>query len=415
MQLEGQSVVERVEVPFYRPEIDDAAIQEVVAVLKSGWLTSGPRVKQFETEFAAAVGAEHAVAVNSCTAALHLAVEALGLERGQVVLVPTHTFAATAEVVRYLGAIPLLVDSDPVTLHVDLADVDQKIDAMRRGDFAPTIPKDARVVGIIPVHLGGTMMDMDAVHAAAKKHSLWVVEDAAHSFPAAWRKDADSAWKRCGENTSSVTCFSFYANKTITTGEGGMAVTNDAALAERMRLMCLHGLSRDAWNRFSGGRVWDYRIVAPGFKYNMTDVAAATGIHQLRAAERMRKDRENIALSYDERLAPIGAIERPAMDANRLHAWHLYPIRLRTEMLSISRNQFIDALKDRGVGCSVHYRPLHLHDYYIETYGWKPEHCPVSTREWERLISIPIFSGMRARELEHVVQTLRDITTQHAR
>lgn len=180
MQLEGQSAAERVEVPFYRPEIDDAAIQEVVAVLKSGWLTSGPRVKQFESEFAAYVGAPHAIAVNSCTAALHLAVEALGLERGQVVLVPTHTFAATAEVVRYLGAIPLLVDSDPATLHLDLADVDAKIQAMRRGDFAPTIPKDARIVGIIPVHLGGVMMDMDAVHAVAKKHGLWVVEDAAH-------------------------------------------------------------------------------------------------------------------------------------------------------------------------------------------------------------------------------------------
>lgn len=403
------------QVPFYRPEIDEASIQEVVGVLRSGWLTSGPKVKQFEAEFAEFVGAKHAIAVNSCTAALHLAVEALGLQRGEAVLVPAHTFAATAEVVRYLGAIPILVDSDPNTLHLDLADAETKIDAVRKGKLSAAVPADARIVGIIPVHLGGTMMDMSQVNALATKHGLWVVEDAAHSFPAAWRKNADESFIKCGENTSHVTCFSFYANKTITTGEGGMAVTADPKIAERMRLMCLHGLSRDAWDRFSGGRVWDYRIVAPGFKYNMTDVAAATGIHQLRAAERMRKDRERIALDYNSRLARIGAIEIPTSDPDRLHAWHLYPIRLRTEKLSVDRNQFIDLLKDAGVGCSVHYRPLHLHDYYIETYGWRPEHCPVSTREWQRLISIPIFSGMKPDELDHVVNTLASICAKHAR
>ncbi|MBK8169288.1 MAG: DegT/DnrJ/EryC1/StrS family aminotransferase [Sandaracinaceae bacterium] len=403
------------QVPFYRPEIDEASIEEVVNVLRGGWLTSGPRVKQFEADFAQCVGAKHAIAVNSCTAALHLAVEALGLAAGEAVLVPAHTFAATAEIVRYMGAIPILVDSDPVTLHIDLDDVDAKVEALRAGSLTARIPKDVRIVGMIPVHLGGVMMDMDAVHATAKKHDLWIVEDAAHSFPAAWRKDASKPFVRCGEDTSSVTCFSFYANKTITTGEGGMAVTADPKIAERMRLMCLHGLSRDAWDRFSGGRVWDYRIVAPGFKYNMTDVAAATGIHQLRAAQRMRKERESIALSYNERLASITQLELPHTDSDRQHAWHLYPVRLRTEQLRIDRNQFIELLKDAGVGCSVHYRPLHLHDYYIDTYGWLPEHCPVSTREWQRLISIPIFSGMKSKELDHVVSTLASICATHAR
>ena len=272
--------------PSFALRSREAEIEEVAACLRSGWLTTGPRTKQFEAGFAAAVGAKHALAVNSCTAALHLAVEALGLRPGQAVLVPTMTFAATAEVVRYQGAVPLLVDCEPVTLNMDLADAARKIADLRAGR-TPLDPA-LQVVGIIPVHVGGLMLDMDAVRAFAAEHGLWVVEDAAHAFPAAYRGGPERPWRRCGENTAAVTCFSFYANKTMTTGEGGMAVTDDDQLAARMRQMSLHGLSHDAWKRYSGNSAWDYRIVAAGFKYNLTDIAAAIGNCQLRRAEEMR-------------------------------------------------------------------------------------------------------------------------------
>ncbi len=402
-------------VPFFRPDLTETEIQEVVSALRSGWLTTGPRVKRFEQEFAAAVGAPHAVAVNSCTAALHLAVEALGLKAGQAVLVPTMTFAATAEIVRYLGAVPVLVDCDPVTLNLDLADARRKIEALRSGGLRADVPRSAQPVGIIPVHVAGLMLDVRRIQEFAAENGLWVVEDAAHAFPAAWRRTASDPWQRCGEGTSVVSCFSFYANKTITTGEGGMATTEDPALADRMRLMSLHGLSKDAWERYSGGRSWDYRIAAPGFKYNLTDVAAAIGIHQLARAEAMRVEREAIAGRFFEALADVEELELPPQDANRIHSWHLYPVRLRLDRLTIDRNEFIDALKDAGVGCSVHWRPLHLHPYYLETYLWRPEELPVSTEVWERLVSLPLFPGMRESEIARVVDVVRDLCAAHRR
>jgi dTDP-4-amino-4,6-dideoxygalactose transaminase len=399
-------------VPFFRPDVRQAEIDEVVEALRSGWLTTGPRVKRFEEEFASAVGAQHAVAVNSATAALHLAVEALGLKAGEAVLVPTMTFAATAEVVRYLGAHPVLVDCDPITLNMDLDDAARKLEALRRGTLGARIPAGTRAVGIIPVHVGGLMMDVARVQAFAAEHALWIVEDSAHAFPASWRPSADAPWQRCGARTSAVGCFSFYANKTITTGEGGMATTDDAELASRIRLMSLHGLSHDAWGRYSGGGKWDYRILAPGFKYNLTDVAAAIGIHQLARAEAMRLEREAVAARFFEALADVEELELPPTDSNRIHSWHLFPVRLRIEILAIDRNAFMDELKASGVGCSVHWRPLHLHPYYQETFGWKSEELPVATRVWERLISLPIFPGMREDEIEHVVETVRTLCRQ---
>ncbi|MEN6457548.1 MAG: DegT/DnrJ/EryC1/StrS family aminotransferase [Thermoguttaceae bacterium] len=397
-------------VPFFRPSIEEAEIAEVLACLRSGWLTTGARCKTFETEFAKQSRAKHAVAVNSATAALHLAVDALGLAPGQAVLVPTLTFAATAEIVRYQGAIPLLVDCDPVTFHLDLADAQQKIDDLRNGRL-PLDPS-LRVVGVIPVHVGGLMMDMDAVHAFAQRHGLWVIEDAAHSFPAAYRADASQPWRRCGENTSAVACFSFYANKTITTGEGGMAVTDDETLAARMRQMSLHGLSHDAWKRYSGNNAWDYRIVAPGYKYNLTDVAAAIGIHQLARAERLRAERQAIAEFYRDALADVEEIELPPDPPNRIHAWHLFPIRLRLDRLSMDRNAFMVALRDRDVGCSVHWRPLHLHPYYEETFAWRPEHLPAASAVWPRLVSLPLFPGMSETQRHCVVQVVRELCVQ---
>ena len=426
-----------VEVPYFRPSITEAEIAEVVACLRSGWLTTGPRCKQFETALTEQTGAKHAVAVNSCTAALHLAVDALGLGPGQAVLVPTMTFAASAEVVRYQGAVPLLVDCDPVTLNMDLDDARRKVQQLRDGR-TPLDP-GLRVVGIIPVHVGGLMMDMDAVKSLADELDSWIVEDAAHSLPAAYcsargtggqgsggrdvgtkiskspnLQISKSLWRRCGEHTANVTCFSFYANKTITTGEGGMAATDDAALADRMRQMSLHGLSHDAWKRFAGNHAWDYRIAAPGYKYNMTDIAAALGIHQIARAEEMRQGREAAAKYFLQELADVEQLELPPDPADRIHSWHLFPIRLRLDRLSIDRNEFMVQLRELGVGCSVHWRPLHLHPYYEETFAWRPEHLPIATSQWPRLISLPLFPGMTRDERGRVVEVVRELCSRHA-
>jgi dTDP-4-amino-4,6-dideoxygalactose transaminase len=402
-------------IPFFRPDVGEKEVEEVVAALRSGWLTTGPRVHAFEEQFKAAVGARHAIALNSCTAALHLAVEALETKRNDAVLVPTMTFAATAEVLRYQGAIPILVDCDPVTLNMDLADAARQLDRLRDGTLPRSIPQGLSVVGIIPVHVGGLMMNVDAVRDFASRHGLWTIEDAAHAFPAAWRRGRFDPWQQCGEGTAAVSCFSFYANKTITTGEGGMIVTNDAGLVTRMRMMALHGLSTDAWDRYSGKGTWDYRIMAPGFKYNMTDMAAALGIHQLSRAEQMRQRREAIARNYLDAMNDIDEIELPIEDPDRVHAWHLFPIKLRLDTLNVDRNEFIGELGRRGVGCSVHWRPLHLHPYYHECFGWRPQDFPVATSVWERLVSLPIFSAMQESEVVAVVEAVRDSCTQHRR
>jgi perosamine synthetase len=298
---------------------------------------------------------------------------------------------------------------------MDLEDAAAKLVSLASGRLPASIPRGSPAVGVMPVHVGGLMMDIRSIRSFARDHGLWVVEDAAHAFPAAWRSGPGASWEQCGEATSNVSCFSFYANKTITTGEGGMAVTDDPALADRMRLMSLHGLSQDAWERYSGGRSWDYRIVAPGYKYNLTDVAAAIGIRQLARAELMRRERERVARRYSEAFAEVEELEGPADDPNRIHAWHLYPIRLRLDRLAINRNAFIDGLKDAGVGCSVHWRPLHLHPYYQSTFGWRPEDLPVATGIWERLVSLPIFPGMRQEEVEHVVDAVRGLCARHLR
>jgi perosamine synthetase len=398
-----------VHVPFFRPDLTTDEVHEVVDTLRSGWLTTGPKAKRFETAFADAVKARHAVAVNSCTAALHLAVEAVGLREGDGVLVPTMTFAATAEVVRYQGAIPILVDTDPVTSNMDLGDAARKLRQFNAES------RTATVVGIMPVHVGGLMLDVNAVTVFAHRHGLWIVEDAAHAFPAAWRPNDHAPWQQCGEDTATVTCFSFYANKTITTGEGGMAVTLDDALAHRMRVMSLHGLSQDAWNRYATGGHWDYRIVAPGYKYNLTDIAAAIGLHQLARAGAMRERRESIATTYRDALAGCDALDLPPVDPNRIHAWHLFPIRLKTECLSLDRNRFIDEMRAAGIACSVHWRPLHLHPYYQDTFGTTPETCPNATRAFERLVSLPVFSSMTAAEIDAVVNAVAATVRSFAR
>ena len=416
-----------IQVPFFRPALQKEEVNEVIATLHSGWLTSGPKVKRFETEFAAAVEANgnsqsakgrgkqvHAVALNSGTAALHLAVEALGLKPGEGVLVPTMTFAATAEVVRYQGAIPLLVDCDPVTLNMDMDDAERRAQSLKGKGKGPEATK---IVGIMPVHVGGKLLDLELLERFATAHKLWVVEDSAHAFPAGLKR-SDGSWAQRCNGSKSVTCYSFYANKTITTGEGGMAVTSNARLAERMRLMSLHGLSADAWGRFSTNGNWDYKIVAPGYKYNLTDIAAAIGIHQLGRAESMRRERESIALRYSEALASVAEIELPPpadSKNNRIDSWHLFAIKLRLKRLKINRDAFMNELKRAGVGCSVHWRPLHLHPYYQKTFGWRAQDFPIATAQWKRLISLPIFPGMLEGEIEHVINTVKRICKSHAR
>lgn len=393
-------------VPFFRPDIREAEIDEVTSVLRSGWLTTGSVSARFEREFAQAVRARYALAVNSCTAALHLAVHALGLRPGDAVLVPTMTFAATAEVIRYFGAVPVLVDCDFQTGHIDL----KAAERLLRGE-QQVRAAFRTVVGIIPVHVGGQMMDIDAVRHLADAWRLWVVEDAAHAFPAAWRRAPHLPWRRCGEGTADVSCFSFYANKTITTGEGGMAVTDRADLADRMRLMSLHGLSHDAWTRYSDGGSWDYQIVAPGYKYNLTDIAAAIGVHQLARAEEMRQERERIADEYLRAFAAIDELILPAAPANCFHAWHLFSVVLDLERLRLTRNEFINELKRRGVVPSVHWRPLHMHPYYRRTFGYEPGDCPQATRRFEGVVSLPLFSAMTPEETARVIDVVCEILT----
>jgi perosamine synthetase len=397
-------------VPFFRPDIRDDEIDEVVSVLRSGWLTTGAVAERFELAFAEAVRGRYALAVNSCTAALHLAVNALGLRPGQGVLVPTMTFASTAEVVRYEGGVPVMVDCDPETGAIDLRAAERLLSGEEtcHGVFSS-------FAGIMPVHVGGQMIDMQAVRTLADEWRLWVVEDAAHAFPAARRNHPHEPWRRCGENTADVTCFSFYANKTITTGEGGMAVTDTPGLAERMRRMSLHGLSRNAWLRYTDRGSWDYDIMAPGFKYNLTDLAAAIGVHQLARAEEMRQQRERIALRYRDAFSDVDEIGMPPAPANCLHAWHLFPITLRLERLMIDRQAFIDELKQRGVTPSVHWRPLHMHAYYQRVLGYRPEDCPVAEARFWRLVSLPIFSAMNDADIDYVIWAIHDIVERNRR
>jgi dTDP-4-amino-4,6-dideoxygalactose transaminase len=415
-ELHGNGLVSSsVTVPFFRPHIGTEEINEVIDTLRSGWLTTGPKVKQFEQQFAASVGARFAVAVNSCTAALHLAVEAIGLREGDAVLIPTMTFAATAEIILYKKAIPILVDCDPTTGNMDLADAERKIERLRKRRLPFLRGRELAVVGMIPVHVGGYMMNVRDIKEFAQTHDLWVIEDAAHAFPSAWRPDAESRWQMCGDNTAAVTCYSFYANKTITTGEGGMAVTNNEELAERIRLMSLHGLSHDAWGRFAASGNWDYKIVQPGYKYNLTDIAAAIGCHQLARAEEMRQQREAVAEFYLASLADLEGLSLPVTNDNRMHSWHLFPIRLKLENLSIDRNKFIEELKSHGVGCSVHWRPLHMHPLYRERLGWNEDHFPSATIMWNEIISLPIFSSMTFEEMVHVAETVKQLCVDYSK
>ena len=371
----------------------------MIDCLRSGWLTTGPKVKKFEAEFSKYLGHTHSVAVNSCTAALHLALEAIGLKANEAVLVPTMTFAATAEVVRYFGATPLLVDCRPEDLNLDVADAAQKIEQAQA--------KGQRVTAIIPVHYAGQIGDVTGVAALAGRHGLRIIEDAAHCCPSYYRPSETSSWRGVG-TSAEISCYSFYANKCITTGEGGMACTESDEHAERMRLMSLHGISHDAWKRFSDDGSWYYEIIAPGYKYNLTDLAAAIGLHQLRKADSLHRKRTHWAGLYSELLADTEELILPATMPNRIHSWHLYSVRLKAEC-GIDRAQVISELKAAGIGASVHWMPLHLHPYYRECFGSKPSDCRCATSIYPELISLPLYPDLTAKDVARVCSTLKQI------
>jgi dTDP-4-amino-4,6-dideoxygalactose transaminase len=395
--------------PFALPEIDDEAIAEVVDTLRSGWITTGPKTRRFEQAFVEWLqpqgpppgeAALQAMAVNSATAGLHLALEALGIGPGDEVITTTHTFTATAEVVRYLGADVVLVDVDPATLCLDIGAVEAAV--------------TARTKAVVPVHYAGLAADMPALLALARRHGLKVVEDAAHALP------ATVGGAMVGTLGSDATVFSFYANKTITTGEGGMVVTRDASLAKRVQVMRLHGISRDAFDRFTAKvPSWHYEIVAPGFKYNLTDIASALGLHQLRRAHTFQSRRRAIAQAYHAAFAdlpvvlPPGSVTADATDAATqgnadLHAWHLYVLRLGDEA-PVGRDAFIERLFDGGIGCSVHYIPLHLQPYWRDRYALRPERFPHSQHAFERMASLPIYPRMTEADVARVVAAVRRV------
>jgi dTDP-4-amino-4,6-dideoxygalactose transaminase len=445
-------------IPFYKPSIGPEEIDEVVDTLKSGWLTTGPKTKRFESDFAHYLRQKHAVALNSCTAALHLALEAIGLKAGQGVIVPTMTFAATAEVVRYLGGRPILVDCRNDDFNLDVADADRKIQA--------ALASGQSVAAIMPVHYGGQIGDVAGVQALARCYNLKVIEDAAHCCPAYYRdhgitgprdggpakaesrkqkaemesggtkgsrpidhgpgqtSEVSSQWSVVSSpgpgwlpvgTGADISCYSFYANKTITTGEGGMACTNNDEYADRMRIMSLHGISKDAWKRFTAEGSWYYEIIAAGYKYNLTDIASAIGIHQLRKADLFHRRRTELVSQYRELLGDIEEIILPQVQPDRIHSWHLYVIRLKLDRLRLDRAQFITELQQRGIGTSVHWLPLHMHPYYRETYGYAPQDLPMAWSLYPEIITLPLYPDMSEGDVAYVCDSIKDIIARNLR
>ena len=376
--------------PFALPDIGEEEIAEVVDSLRSGWLTTGPKAKRFEEEFAAYMGEDtEAIAVNSATAGLHLALEAMGIGPGDEVITTSYTFTATAEVIRYLVADPVFVDVNQDTLNID---VDQIRGAVTE-----------RTRAIIPVHFAGLACDMDKIIGVASEYKLHVVEDAAHSLPTYYKGQL------VGSLETDVAVFSFYATKTLATGEGGMIVTRDEEIAERCRVMRLHGISRDAFDRYTSEKPsWYYEVIAPGFKYNMTDLAAALGIHQLCKLNAMQAKREAIAQKYNEVFKDLPLILPARALPGDQHAWHLYVIRLRDEA-KLSRDEFIAEMFKRGIGCSVHFIPLHLHPYWRNTYHLKPEDFSCAYDAYQRAVSLPLYTRMSDEDQERVTKAVVEL------
>lgn len=369
--------------PFSPPCLDDDEIAEVVDSLRSGWITTGPKCKRFEAEFAQLLGSPAALAVNSCTAALHTALAVLGVGPGDEVITSCLTFCSTVSVIEHVGATPVLVDVEPDTLNMDPAAV------------AAAVSERTRV--LLPVHYAGHPCDMDALWAIARKHDLAVLEDAAHAFPAKYR----GRWIGSGDNP---VAFSFYATKNLTTGEGGM-LTGAPEFVEKARVASLHGMSRDAWKRYDKGGSWYYEVVMPGFKYNMPDVLAAIGLAQLRKLERMQARRREVAAAYAEAFAGL-PLQLPVERGDVESAWHLYPVRL-LDGAAVGRDEFIERMAAGNIGTSVHFIPVHYHPYYRGKYGWGRGEFPVAEEAFRRLVSLPLHGGLNEADFRDLIATVR--------
>lgn len=378
---------------FSPPYIGEEEVAEVVDTLRSGWITTGPKTKRFEAEFAAHLQAPAALALNSCTAAMHTALATYGVGPGDEVITSTVTFAATANVIEHVGARPVLVDVQADTFNMDPAAVERALSPRTRA--------------IMPVHFAGHPVDLDEVEAFAKARDLLVIEDAAHALPASYRG------RTIGSGDNPV-AFSFYATKNLTTGEGGM-LTGNLDMIDRARVVSLHGMSRDAWRRYEASGTWYYEVVRPGFKYNMTDVQASMGLCQLEKLTRMQQRRRAIVLRYDAAFGDVDALQIPARRDYVDHAWHLYVLRLRLEALTLDRARFIDELKALNIGTSVHFIPLHLHPHYRDKYGLEGAAFPVSSAEYPRCVSLPLHPGLSDQDVDDVIEAVRDVVTRFRR
>lgn len=373
--------------PFSPPAISEQEIDAVVDTLRSSWITTGPKTKAFETEFSAYVNAPAALAVNSCTGALHIALAALGIGPGDEVITTPMTFAASVNVIEHEGATPVLVDVEPDTLNIDPVRV------------VAAITPQTRV--ILPVHYTGHPAEMNPLLEMAKQHDLRIIEDAAHALPATYEG-------RMVGTIGDFTAFSFYATKNLTTAEGGM-LTGTTDLIDQSRIWSLHGMSRDAWKRYEKNGSWYYEIVAPGFKYNMTDIQAAIGLVQLQRLGAMQQRRYEVVQQYNAAFGTMDELQIPTERPNVRSAWHLYVLRLCLDKLTLDRNRFIDEMRERNIGTSVHFIPIHLHPFYRDKYGWKPDDFPVAYHEYQRLVSLPLHPGLTDEDVADVIAAVRDI------
>jgi dTDP-4-amino-4,6-dideoxygalactose transaminase len=390
-----EPAVRREFLSFSPPLIGEEELGEVRDTLLSDWITTGPKTKRFEEDFRRFIGAPAALALNSCTAGLHTALATLGIGRGDAVITTPLTFCASVNVVEHVGARPVLVDVEQDTLNIDPERLQQAM-AQTQG-----------VRALLPVDLYGHPCEWDAVMGLARRHNVHVIEDAAHALPAKYRGRAIGT-------IADLTAFSFYATKNLTTGEGGM-LTGAPELLEKARVLSLHGMSHDGWNRYSAEGSWFYEVVAPGFKYNMTDIQAAIGIHQLRKLPRFQARRREIARRYNDAFSRCEQLQIPVERPEVEHAWHLYVVRLHLDQLTIDRAQFIDELRARNIGTSVHFVPIHLHPYYRDKYGFKPADFPVAYREYQRIVSLPLYPRMSDADVTDVIDAVTAVVTRHRR
>jgi len=378
--------------PFALPLIGEDEITEVVDTLRSGWLTTGKKTVQFENDFAEFVGASHALAVNSATSGLHLALEAVGVGAGDKVITTTYTFTATAEVIRYLGADPILIDIEPDTFNMNPEKLRQ------------AIAENDNIKAIMPVHFAGQSCDMDEILAIAKEHDLKVIEDAAHALPTTWKGTTIGS-------ISDITVYSFYVTKTIATGEGGMITTENKEYRDRMKTMRLHGINRDVFDRYTSDKPsWFYEVVEPGYKYNMTDVAASIGIHQLKQANAFQQRREWIAQQFNEAFADLPMTTPYVARPDDTHAWHLYVLQLDLGKMTVNRDKFIELMAQENIGTSVHFIPLHLQPYWRDRYNYQPEDYPVALDVFNRAMSLPIYPKMTDDDVQNVIKAVKKVS-----